>query len=73
MANIATNIPTSPLRDGWKKFTAALERGIERHSQVTSRRNRIEELESKSDEELQSMGIRREDITYHVFKDLFYA
>lgn len=73
MANITTNIPASPLRDGWKKVTAALVRGLERQSQVTSRRNRIEALEAKSDAELAAMGIRRDDIAYHVFKDLFYA
>lgn len=73
MANITTNVSASPLRDGWKKFTAALVRGLEAQAAVTGRRNRIEALEAKSDEELARMGLRREDIAYHVFKDLFYA
>ncbi|WP_297767332.1 hypothetical protein [uncultured Roseovarius sp.] len=73
MANIATNISASPLRDTWKRFTAALVRGIEAQHNVTARRNRIDALEAKSDEELAKMGLRREDIVYHVFKDLFYA
>ncbi|WP_417728089.1 hypothetical protein [Roseovarius sp.] len=73
MASITTNVSASPLRAGWKKFTAALLRGMEAHAKVTARQNRIEALEAKSDEELARMGLRREDIVYHVFKDLFYA
>ncbi|EAQ23542.1 MULTISPECIES: hypothetical protein [unclassified Roseovarius] len=73
MANITTNVSASPLREVWKRFTAALIRGLEAHAAVTSRRNRIEALEAKSDAELARMGLRREDIAYHVFKDLFYA
>ena len=73
MANITTNVSSSPLRESWKKFVAALVRGLEAQAAVTSRRNRIEALEAKSDAELARMGLRREDIAYHVFKDLFYA
>ncbi|MGX0975526.1 uncharacterized protein YjiS (DUF1127 family) [Roseovarius sp. MBR-51] len=73
MANITTNVSASPLREVWKRFTAALVRGLEAQAAVTSRRNRIEALEAKSDAELARMGLRREDIAYHVFKDLFYA
>ncbi|KGM86799.1 domain protein of unknown function [Roseovarius mucosus DSM 17069] len=73
MANITTNVSASPLRESWKKFVAALVRGLEAQAAVTSRRNRIEALEAKSDAELARMGLRREDIAYHVFKDLFYA
>ena len=73
MANITTNVSVSPLREGWKRFVAALVRGLEAQAAVTARRNRIEELEAKSDEELARMGLRRDDIPYHVFKDLFYS
>jgi uncharacterized protein YjiS (DUF1127 family) len=73
MANITTNVTASPLREGWKRFVAAIVRGLEAQAAVTARRNRIEALEAKSDEELARMGLRREDIAYHVFKDLFYA
>ncbi|MCR9147810.1 MAG: hypothetical protein NXH74_11495 [Rhodobacteraceae bacterium] len=40
---------------------------------VASRRDLVERLESKSDAELAELGIRREDITKHIFRDLFYA
>ncbi len=73
MANITTNVSVSPLRDGLKRFLAALVRGMEAQARVTARRNRIEALEAKTDEELARMGLRREDIPYHVFRDLFYA
>lgn len=73
MLNISRDVSAEPLFGSWKKFTAALMRGLDRHAAVTSRRNRIEALEAKSDEELARMGLRRDEIAYHVFKDLFYA
>ncbi|MEQ8901459.1 MAG: hypothetical protein RID11_03120 [Roseovarius sp.] len=73
MANITTNI-TAASQDGvWKRFIAALERGINAQARVQSRRDQIEALEAKSNAELDRMGIRRDQIAYHVFKDLFYA
>ncbi|MGX0879602.1 uncharacterized protein YjiS (DUF1127 family) [Roseovarius sp. MBR-154] len=73
MANITTNITASPLREGWKRFVAALERGFDSQTRVCARRNQIEALEAKTDDELARMGIRRDQIAYHVFKDLFYT
>jgi uncharacterized protein YjiS (DUF1127 family) len=74
MANITTNITAAAPQNGvWKRFTAALERGINAQARVQSRRDQIEALEAKSDAELDRMGIRRDQIAYHVFKDLFYA
>lgn len=73
MATVTTQVSRWSLRDGWKRFVAALVRGMEAQAKVTARRNRIEALEAKTDEELARMGIRRQDIPYHVFRDLFYA
>jgi len=73
MANITTNITASPLRAGWKRFVAALERGFDAQTRVCARRNQIEALEAKTDEELARMGIPRDQIAYHVFRDLFYT
>lgn len=73
MATTTTNIATAPRPGFWARFFAALERSVERTARVQSRRARIEALEAKSDEELARLGIRRDDIAYHVFKDLFYA
>lgn len=74
MANITTNISAeAPQRGLWTRFIAALARGINAQARVQARRDQIEALEAKSDAELDRMGIRRDQIAYHVFKDLFYA
>ncbi|MEP1768547.1 MAG: hypothetical protein ABJJ53_18165 [Sulfitobacter sp.] len=39
----------------------------------SSRRDQIEALEAKSDAELAAMGIKRDNIAYYVFNDLFYS
>lgn len=73
MAQTTTDISGSPLRGAWNRMIAALARGLEAQVRIASRRDRIEALEAKSDVELARMGIRRENIPYHVFRDLFYA
>jgi uncharacterized protein YjiS (DUF1127 family) len=73
MASTTTNMATAPRKGFWARFLDALERSVERSARVQSRRARIEALEAKSDDELARLGIRRDDIAYHVFKDLFYA
>ncbi|MEI4232116.1 hypothetical protein [Roseovarius sp. D22-M7] len=73
MATSTTNTITSPLRDAWQRFAATLERRFETHMRIRSRRDEIEALEAKSDAELVRIGIRRDQIAVHVFRDLFYA
>jgi len=73
MSNIATNVATSPLRGAWGRFITALELGCERMARTQSRRAQIDALEAKSDAELARIGIPRDQIAYHVFKDLFYT
>jgi len=73
MSNITTNVATSPLRDAWGRLVAALERGCDRMARTQSRRAQIEALQAKSDAELERLGIPRDQIAYHVFKDLFYT
>ncbi len=73
MSNIATNISASPLRGAWDRFMARLEQGCERMMRTRSRRAQIEALEAKSDQELARLGIQRDQIAYHVFKDMFYT
>lgn len=57
------------LADIFKSIGASLMRAAE----ASSRTHRIEALEAKSDAELRDIGIKREDIVYHVFKDLYYV
>ena len=52
-----------------KWLTAA----IETPNLHLSRRADIEALQEKSDAELAAMGIKRDQIAYHVYHDLFYA
>lgn len=73
MANISTNITEAERPGLWSRCVAAVVRGMERQANLSGRRNMIEALEAKSDAELARMGLRREDIAYHVFKDLFYT
>lgn len=73
MHTITTIPAASPLREGWQRFTSALIRGLNAHIRVQSRRDRIERLEAKTDAELAQMGLRRDQILYHVFRDLFYT
>ncbi len=42
-------------------------------SEASSRIHQIQALEAKSDEELAEMGLRRDQIVHHVFKDLYYC
>lgn len=73
MATTTTNTITTPLRDAWQRLTATLERSFEAHMHVQSRRDEIVALEGKTDAELARMGIRRDQIAVHVFRDLFYT
>ncbi|MEH6645014.1 hypothetical protein [Sulfitobacter sp.] len=47
--------------------------GLAKAAEASSRTRQVEVLQSKSDDELAALGIKRDDIAYHVFKDLFYV
>lgn len=47
--------------------------GMTSYCERKSRFGEIQALEAKSDAELAAMGLRREDIARHVFRDLFYV
>jgi len=42
-------------------------------TEASARFHQIEALQAKSDEELAKMGLRRDQIVHHVFKDLYYC
>lgn len=60
-------------RSGYERLFASIVRGMTNYADTRSRRDKIEALEAKSDEELARMGIRRDEIAYHVFRDLYYV
>lgn len=73
MATATTDIHVTEAKEGFlSRFGHALMRGLESHHRVASRRATIEKLEAKSDAELAKMGLKRDDIPYYVFRDLFY-
>ena len=53
-------------------FFAAIGNAMIAASSNSSRLNKVEMLNAKSDAELAKMGIKRDDIVHHVFRDLYY-
>ena len=47
----------------------ALGNGLERLAEAHSRRDQIERLSALSDAQLQALGLRRDQIVAHVFRD----
>ena len=74
MAFFTTHSTSTMEREGWfRRFMARLGAAFEAQAYASSRRDRIEALEAKSDEELARMGVRRDEIAHYVFRDLFYT
>lgn len=57
---------------GLRRFFAGVGHGIMMGSTAQRRFEQVQGLQAKSDEELAAMGIKRDDIVHHVFKDLYY-
>ena len=72
MATVATATPTSGLRTSIQSFRASLAIAFTAYLERRTRTDEIERLNALSDEQLSKMGLRREDIARHVFRDLFY-
>ena len=75
MAQIAVN-PTfdaALLRKKLRQFVSALGRGIKAYGESTTRAGEIAALNAKTDEQLAAMGLRRDQIAVHVFRDMFYV
>ncbi|MDQ2092006.1 hypothetical protein [Marimonas arenosa] len=60
-------------RSGYERMFASLLRGMNAYADARSRRDRIAALEAKSDAELARLGLKRDQIAYHVFRDMFYV
>ena len=60
-------------RSGYERMYASIMRGLGAYADRRSRRDRIEALQARSDDEWARMGIRRDQIAYHVFRDMFYV
>ncbi|WP_298861436.1 DUF1127 domain-containing protein [uncultured Sulfitobacter sp.] len=71
-----TSAPFMNAHTGLAQLTSlfkSIGNAIVRASEASSRIKRVEALRAKSDVELADMGIERDDIVHHVFKDLYYV
>ncbi|CUH65629.1 hypothetical protein TG4357_01966 [Thalassovita gelatinovora] len=75
MATQATNLPVekSGLRVRFDDFMAGIATGMNAYMEQKSRSAEIEALNAKTDAELAAMGLKRENIAYYVFRDMFYV
>lgn len=61
------------IRDKVDAFFATIGQGMNAYIERRSRMDQIQTLEAKTDAELAKMGIQRDRIVNHVFRDLFYV
>ena len=55
-----------------RSFFSAIGEGIVAYMESHSRMDQIRRLDARSDRELAALGIRREDIVRHVFRDIIH-
>ncbi|SEW28991.1 hypothetical protein SAMN05444851_2742 [Aliiroseovarius sediminilitoris] len=74
MATYSTDIKFDrhPVRARIASFFASIGQAIIIASESRSRMDQIKALEARSDDELAEMGLKRENIVQHVFRDLCY-
>lgn len=75
MESITTYAGNRPGRSIWTIIAAgfaAIGAALVRSAENTGRMRRLERLRAMSDAELAKMGLRRDDIVRHVFRDLYY-
>ena len=74
MAYVTADAKITEEKQGlFARFFTKLASDYEAYAYKKSRRAQIEALEAKSDEELAKLGLKRDDIAFHVFSDMFYA
>lgn len=61
------------IREKVDAFFATIGHGMNAYMERRSRMSQILALEAKTDAELAAMGIRRDRIVHHVFRDLYYV
>ncbi len=71
MAILSTNSTT--IRNPLAAFAAAFVNWMETYADTKSRHAEIEALSAKTDAELAEMGLTRDRIPHHVFRDLYYV
>lgn len=61
------------IREKVDAFFASIGQGMNAYMERRSRMDQINRLEAMTDAQLAKMGIRRDRIVHHVFRDLFYV
>ena len=69
---LAKNSFPARARDLLDQFFAGIGQGFNAYATARSRMHQIERLNAKSDAELARMGLTRDEIPRHVFRDLFH-
>lgn len=77
MATISLHAPSGAsaakkLGNGLSAFFESVGKAFVVYAERRSRIQELTRLQEKSDEELAEIGIKREEIAQHVFRDLFY-
>lgn len=67
--NPADVYPKAPL---WARAIAWAEHALEEMGENNPRLQRVRALQAKTDAELTTLGIKRDEIVHHVFRDLYY-
>ena len=75
MAAPATNIDfvKAGLRERIGGVLAGLGRALDTYMHDLSRAEQVKALDAKSDAELAAMGLTRDKIVHHVFRDVYYV
>ncbi len=72
MAFLTANQSNSSSTSALRNFFRAIGNGLSVYMERMSRQDEINRLQKKSDAELSKLGIRREQICYHVFRDMIH-
>ena len=62
----------STLRAGLARLATSIGTAFVAYAEASSRSAEVTRLQGLSDDRLAEMGIKREDICHHVFRDIFY-
>lgn len=73
MQTIQTTNAGNGIRAELDRLAAKFARGFNRYIETLSRARELERLNALSDRQLADMGLRREDIVRHVFRDKMSA
>jgi len=54
-------------------FLSGLTRGLTLYAEHSTRNDQVQKLNAKTDGELAAMGLKRDDIVRHVYRDIFFV